>query len=136
MITLNSFSESIVNLIKPAITKGWKLVADLGELVENKDLAAYFTVSKSTSVIYGNTTMRLDCELVGTLLFEERTNKEVDELTNDLYQAIYTTLKSLPKYTELECGAIYLDCDPQLPETDTDDYYYSFRMPLVIHAQF
>lgn len=95
MITLNSFAKDIVNLIKPNLTTNWSISSDLGELTENKDLLAYFSVTNAVPIIYNNATLRCDCELIGTLLFEQRTVEEAESLTNDLYDAALTTIKSI-----------------------------------------
>lgn len=75
MITITEFSQNIVNLIKPLISTDWKIAADLGDLENNKDLLAYFAVSNQNSIISNNATMQLDCEVVATVLFEQRSKE-------------------------------------------------------------
>lgn len=98
MITLNSFAKDIVNLIKPNLTTPWSISSDLGDLTQNKDMLAYFSVTNANSIIYNNATLQCNCELVGTLLFENRTTEEAESLVSDLYDAALYTIKNIPKY--------------------------------------
>ena len=136
MITINEFSENVVSLIKSKVETEWSITAELGELVDNKDKIAYFTVNNQNPLIHDNATLQLDCEFVGTLLFENRTLDEVKFLCNDLYEAALQTIKGIDKYEELECGVVWLGCNPMMPQTETDEMYYSFKLPLIIYAQF
>lgn len=136
MITVNEFSENLVKLIKNKGIEPWTLTAELGELKESKDLLCYFAVTNQNVIIYNNSTLQLDCELVGTLLFENRTTEEARVLCSELYDAALQVFKSIERYEELECGVVWLDCNPMMPQTETDDMYYSFRLPITIFAQF
>lgn len=136
MITLSAFTQDIVNLIKPLMPEDWTLSNDLGDLTENKDKIAYFAVTNQNSVIHGNATLHLDCELVGTLLFEHRGKEEIIEQIQKIADAAYTTFHTLKRYTELDCGAVFLDCSPSVMITEVDDLYYSFKLPVEIYAQF
>ena len=136
MITITEFSQNIVNLIKPLISTDWKIAADLGDLENNKDLLAYFAVSNQNSIISNNATMQLDCEVVATVLFEQRSKEEITELMSNLYNGVVDAIDGIKKYEELDCGAVFLAVNYQIPQTETDELYYSFRLPLTIYAQF
>lgn len=136
MIPILDLTQDIVNLIKPLMPEDWTLSNDLGELTESKDKLAYFAATNHNSVIYGNNTLRLECELVGTLLFEHRTKEEIIEQIQKIGDAAFTTFHSIKKYTEMNCGAIVLECVPSPMVTEVDDLYYSFKLPVVIYAQF
>lgn len=136
MITLSSFTKDIVELIKPLMPEEWTISSDLGDLTENKDKIAYFAVTNQNSVIYNNATLHLDCEFVGTLLFEQRTKDEIINEIQKIADAALSALKSIKRYAELDCGAIFLECNPSMLITEVDDLYYSFKLPVVIYAQF
>lgn len=136
MITLTGFAQDIVNQLKPLMPEGWHIAADLGELTESKDMMAYFAVVNQNVIIPNNATMRLDCELVGSTIFEHRTKEEVVEMITKIADAAYRVFNSMKKYSEMECGAIFLECSPSATLTEVDDLYYSFKLPVVMYAQF
>lgn len=133
---ITEFSKEIVNRIKNNLSYNWKISNDLGDLENEKDLLAYFGVTSASSMIYDNLTLHLDCEVVGSLLFENRTATERDELLQDLYNATMATVKGVNRYEELECGAVLLGVNPSGSIIETDDIYYSIKIPITFYVQF
>lgn len=136
MIALTDVSKNIVDLIRAELGEtDWRLFSDLGELTDEKDKIAYFAISSNNDLIYNNLTMECSCELVATVLFEERTNEEIREEINNLSEAFYEVINNLAKYEELECSAIYLGHQMDVPSTSTDDLYFSFVQPITLYIQ-
>lgn len=137
MITLTDLSKDIAEMIREEVGETeWNVVSDLGELGDNKDLIAYFAAISQNSVIPNNNTLKIETQLVATLLFETRTAAEMRAMVNQVSDATLTVLKRLERYMELPCGAVFLEAEPGVASTDTDDLYYTFVLPIGIYAQF
>lgn len=104
------------------------------EVDENKTLLAVLHCTSQDEVVKFNHTLRLDCNLTGTILIGEMTTGDVQDEVMKIFSAAQLYFKSLAMQPIED--AILLQAIAHGVQTEIDGYYMSFTIPVEIYAQF